>query len=373
VRILHVHSGNIFGGVERIFVALAGHQGISPEFEHHFALCFRDRLARELAAAGGPVVDLPEVRLSRPLSIMRARRALRKILRERQFDVAIVHSAWTHVVFAREILAASVPLVFWLHTRASGNSALERLAQMNFPDAIISVSRWVDESAGKLFPGVASSVVYSPLAIERAAFDKANRDPLRTELGIERDKVVILQASRMEAWKGHRELLHALKELRSEPNWICWIAGGPERQEEEQYVNELHDLANTLGVADRVRFLGRRDDVPALMVAADIYCQANVEAEGFSIAFVEAFYAGLPIVTSAIGGALEIVDADCGILVKARDSEGLAAALRRLILDRELRQGLGVRGRERALERCDPVRQFRELERVFRQIVAQHG
>jgi glycosyltransferase involved in cell wall biosynthesis len=250
---------------------------------------------------------------------------------------------------------------------------LERLAQLNFPDAIISVSRWVDASAQNLFPGVPSQVIYSPLAIDCAAFEKVDRERVRSELGADENAVVILQASRMEAWKGHRELLQALTMLRGEAEWVCWIAGGAERPDEREYVLELQRMADNLEIADRVKFLGRREDVPALMIAADIYCQANTEAEGFSIAFLEAFYAGLPIVTTALGGAMEIVDAECGFLVSASSGKDFATALRRLIHDRGLRQRFGKNGRQRALERCDPVRQFRELENAFRQIIARHG
>src|SRR5207244_6281041 len=71
------------------------------------------------------------------------------------------------------------------------------------------------------------------------------------------------------------------------------------------YFRELHRSADTLDIAERVRFLGLRNDVPALMRAADVYCQPNTDSEGFSLAFVEACLAGLPIVTSALGRSEE--------------------------------------------------------------------
>ena len=60
-------------------------------------------------------------------------------------------------------------------------------------------------------------------------------------------------------------------------------------------------------------------DVPRLLAAADIHCQPNISPEPFGIAFIEALAAGLPVVTSAIGGAIEIVDDTCGRLVPASD------------------------------------------------------
>jgi glycosyltransferase involved in cell wall biosynthesis len=112
--------------------------------------------------------------------------------------------------------------------------------------------------------------------------------------------------------------------------------------------------------------------MPNLLVAADIYCQPNLEGEGFSIAFMEAFYAGLPIVTSAIGGALEIVDETCGVLLPPGNRQQLGEALQRLIGNESLRRQFGAAGRERVLQLCDPERQFSALEKVFRETAA-HG
>ena len=93
---------------------------------------------------------------------------------------------------------------------------------------------------------------------------------------------------------------------------------------------ELRTAANRAGIADRVRFLGQRADVPRLMAAADVFCQPNIGPEPFGIVFVEALYAGLPVVTSGFGGAAEIVDQTCGVLTTPGDPEAVAAALREL-------------------------------------------
>jgi glycosyltransferase involved in cell wall biosynthesis len=110
-----------------------------------------------------------------------------------------------------------------------------------------------------------------------------------------------------------------------------------------------------------VRFLGERRDVAACMRAADIHCQPNTGPEPFGLAFVEALYAGLPVVTTALGGALEIVTDACGVLVPAGDAAALTRALRRLILDPDARRRLGSAGPSRARELCDPSRQLAAL------------
>src|SRR5579883_891220 len=99
VRILHVHSGNIFGGVETILLTLVRQRHLCPDLSMSFALCFDDRLSRELVAAGAEVHALGPVRVSRPWTIIRARGALTELLRRQRFDVVVVHSAWSHAVF----------------------------------------------------------------------------------------------------------------------------------------------------------------------------------------------------------------------------------------------------------------------------------
>ncbi len=373
MRTLHVHSGNIFGGVERILIALAGHGQFNSAVEHQFALCFEGRLAEELRNTGAAVHRLPETRLSNPLQLCRARAQLRALLNRLKCDLAIVHSAWSLVAFGGVLRAAGLPLLFWLHTKTKADSLIERAAQLRFPDAIISVSHSVGETAAHLFPGVPNDVLYSPLALDAKAFSTVDRAALRRSLGASETDAIILQASRMEAWKGHRELLAALAMLSDVNGWQCWIAGGSESAEEISYANEIHALARALGLQNRVHFLGRRSDIPALLTAADIYAQANTQGEGFSIAFMEAAYAGLPIITTALGGALEIVDARTGIPVRARDPKAFATGLRTLIENSELRRALGNGARTRVLNQCDPRRQFAALEKVFAQTVAHHG
>jgi glycosyltransferase involved in cell wall biosynthesis len=101
------------------------------------------------------------------------------------------------------------------------------------------------------------------------------------------------------------------------------------------------------------------------MAAADVYCQPNTGPEPFGIAFVEALLAGLPVVTSALGGALEIIDETCGIVVPPGDPVALSSELRDLIDDTELQGRLSAAGPARGRELCDSTRQVAALHEVL--------
>src|SRR5580658_8787179 len=98
-KVLHINSGNLYGGVESILVTLARLRDLCPGMEPHFALCHQGRLSRELAEAGVPVVELAKVRISRPWTVWRARRLLRELLAREHFDLVICHMPWSMAIF----------------------------------------------------------------------------------------------------------------------------------------------------------------------------------------------------------------------------------------------------------------------------------
>jgi len=359
----------MYGGVETLMGTLARHRKLSPVMEPHFALCFQGRVSEELTASGVPVHFLGQTRISRPLTVLRARRALRKLLRRMNFDLAICHSAWSQSLFGPTVQAAKVPLVFWLHGEATGQHWLERWAGKTQPDLALCNSQFTARTLPNIYPHVRTEVIYYPVAPPEEPYSDehraTNRAIMRAELQTPENAIVIIQMSRMEAWKGHALHLEALGILKDLPGWVCWQVGGAQRAEEVEYFEDLKRTAHRSGIEKRIRFLGQRADVPRLLAAADIHCQPNSGPEPFGIVFVEALHAGLPVVTTAIGGACEIVDESCGLLVPPADSQSLAASLRRLIEDEKLRAGLGANGPRRARELCDPAVQIERLGRLL--------
>jgi glycosyltransferase involved in cell wall biosynthesis len=112
-------------------------------------------------------------------------------------------------------------------------------------------------------------------------------------------------------------------------------------------------VALSAGLDGRVRFLGHRTDVSSVLAAADICCQPNEGAEPFGLSFVEALAAGLPVVTTRLGAAPEIVDDTCGILVEPGSAAALGDALHRLITCAEDRRSMAAAAMDRARLFCD--------------------
>jgi glycosyltransferase involved in cell wall biosynthesis len=342
-------------------IARAG-AGVDGSCDHDVAMAFDARLARELREGVWPVRVLGDVRFSRPDTVWGARRALRRALAEQGYDAVIAHAPWSTALVAPVARRASLPFFSWIHDAPHGVQWPERRVARVPPDRFICNSHYTAGLVARWMPGVPRDVIYPPLATTTPSADRAD---VRRELAEPDHVIVIFMAARMEPWKGHRVLVEAARHLRGDVT--VWIAGGAQRPEEVAYFDELSRAAAVNAKGIRIRILGERSDVPRLMRGADVYCQPNTSPEPFGLAFLEALSAGVPVVTTAAGGALEIVDEQCGILVPHASAEPVAAALQRLIDDPALRRSLGQRGPSRVSRIGDPGIALSRIEQVVRQ------
>jgi glycosyltransferase involved in cell wall biosynthesis len=361
--VLHLGAGNLYGGVETLLSTLARYHQLCPDMTPEFALCFGGRLKRDLIGQDVAFHDLGEVRIRYPVSVWRARRRLREILVGCRFDAVVCHGIWPQAIFGPTVRGTGTPLVFWAHNAVDGRHWLERWARRTQPDLIVCNSRFTERTLSAVYPGVSTEAIYYPVA--HGTVEPGTRETVRRELETAPEAVVIVQVSRLEEWKGHRVLLNGLGLLRDVPGWTCWIVGGVQRAKEAPYLGALKNLAGDLQISDRIRFVGQRSDVPRLLAAADVFCQPNTGPEAFGIVFVEALYAGLPVVATAIGGAQEIIDSTCGRLVPSADAGALGDGLADLISFPDVRQRLGSRGPARARALCDPEQQLLRMQTVL--------
>jgi glycosyltransferase involved in cell wall biosynthesis len=182
-----------------------------------------------------------------------------------------------------------------------------------------------------------------------------------------REGVVIGSTSRLHAKNNHETLLRAFALLvqGGRSMQLLLVGHGPEAE-------RLGALAKSLGIAERVRFVGEQADVAPWLRQMDVYVQASV-AEGMSNSILEAMASALPVVATAVGGTPELVThGETGILVPARDAMALAEALTQLTDHPALLERLGRAGRDRAAMLFRESLMLERVERLLDACVERH-
>jgi len=130
---------------------------------------------------------------------------------------------------------------------------------------------------------------------------------------------------------------------------------------------EMEERRVQLGLGDRFRFLGFRDDVHDLLAASDVFCLAS-RNEGLPVALMEAYALGLPVIATRVGGLPDVIeDGRSGLLVDPEDPGALARAILALAADEDLRAKLARRALELAWQ-FDSQGPVRRLEAVYEEV-----
>ncbi|HSF17621.1 MAG TPA: glycosyltransferase family 4 protein [Vicinamibacteria bacterium] len=189
-------------------------------------------------------------------------------------------------------------------------------------------------------------------------------DKLRADPSSEPPHLVMV--ARMEAQKDHTTLLQALKPLANLDWTLSLVGAGP-------LLADTRRLAEELGLARRVTFMGERRDVAEILAGGQIFLLVS-NHEGFPRSILEAMRAGLPVIASDVGGTREsVVDGENGILVQRRDVDGLTRALEKLISNPTLRKRMGDIGRRSFLENFQFATLYAKTRNVYRSVLQERG
>lgn len=193
--------------------------------------------------------------------------------------------------------------------------------------------------------------LYNPVDLDRFN-PRRSGAAVRSELRVPDGTPLIGMVAHLTPWKGHADFLRIAHAVALQVPGVRFLVSGGEIYETQGhagYLASLQLLAGELGVADRVRFLGNRDDVPEIMAALDVLVHCPTAPEPFGRAVAEAMAAGKPVVAARDGGIPELVEHEkTGLLVPSGDVPAYATALRRLLEDQPLRMRLGSAARLRA-------------------------
>lgn len=292
-------------------------------------------------------IEVHCVRLSGPAAALNSVRSATRMLRRWQPDVLVSFLYQANMVCRLAGRTAGVPYVISsIRNEYFGGRGRELAMRLTDRLAHVTVtnSRLAADSLLRRRVVSTERLRVIPNGLDVADFfDRSRRDPLRAELGVAPEEFLWLAVGRLRPQKDWPNLLRAVSLLPADRQRVVVAGFGPLRA-------ELVELSTTLGVGDRVRFLGRRDDIPQLLGAADGLVLPSAY-EGLPNVVLEAMAAARPVVATGVGGVPELVDDSTGRVVPAHDPAALAAEMQHVAGLPDRGSGLGVAGRAMAEQR----------------------
>lgn len=355
------------GGAEQTLKAVVSKMD-RDRFDVRVAV-LQDRLGNPLAdqiRRLGTSVDLIGVpRLRSPGGNVRVLR----YLYDRRPRVIHTHLEFSHTlggIYGRVVGAASVAT---MHAFASGGTGLtdKRLNLMwwslrHAHAEVIAPSRaaleYIQAKGG--VPEAKVRLMHNGVDLERFRPDVGRRAGTRAELGIALEAKVLVTVAVLRQGKGIDDLIAAMPQIAKETFDVVAIVVG-----DGELRAELETQADQTGVRDRFVFTGRREDVPDLLRASDLFVLPTYE-DVLPTVVAEAMGVGLPVVSTDVGGLRDmVVEEETGLFYTPGDVDALARHANDLLHDSEKRAQFGAAGRLRAKERFDLTSQVRELERLY--------
>jgi glycosyltransferase involved in cell wall biosynthesis len=360
MEILQVSSAESWGGGEH-HVADLTRALVSRG--HHLHLAVRPATPLRDALSNLPICwhELP---LRNAADLGSARR-LAAIVQHEKIDAVHAHLARDYAICGVALRRQTAKLFLTRHHfHEIRSNPLYRWSISNVT-RLIAVSRSVAEKLRRAFPDEAEKIVVIPNWIDPALVGSVERTAAREALAIER-RLAIATIGQLSPIKRQDLFIQAASRLLEENGEadVEFLVIGTPGDQDFRYEAELHDLARRLQVG--IRFTGQVENLATLMRGLDVVVAASVD-EGFSLVIAEAMASGCSVVASRAGGMAEIVDdGRTGILVEPGNCEELVAALRRLISDQSLREGLGAPARAEIRERFDRERIIDQIEELYR-------
>jgi glycosyltransferase involved in cell wall biosynthesis len=291
--------------------------------------------------------------------------ALMGYLRQRRPVIAHVHLVRWGAIIAK--LAGVPAVVFSVHNWMPRQTWLEKI-NARFADRVIGVSEAVSRQLVEEY-GIPEKRVCTVMpALDFSQCPDTDVDAKKAELGIPFDASVIGTVGRLCEQKAQRYFIDAAaKVLKTRPECRFLILGeGPLRGELQRQIDDL-------GIADRVRLLGFRDDAREIIRVMDVSCLSSLH-EGTPMVALEAMGYGKPVVVTAVPGSEEVVvDGETGFVVPPKDSASLAERILRLVEDRELAGRMGEAGRRLVISKYSVESNLGRLLPLYQGVLKEKG
>lgn len=356
-KILYIITRPDLGGAQSHVRDLL--QGFHKQYDVHLAIGKEGALTEAVKALGIKVHLLPSLgRPINPIKDLQAVNQCKHLLKQLQPNLIHAHSSKAGIVARIAGRLCNIPTIFTAHgwgfspgtppVRRQIALAIEKIGA-KLGDSIICVSESDRRIALNLGIGTSDQLVTIRYGIHDEPLSLANpsQDPPR-----------LIMVARFNEQKDQTTLLKAIAQLPNTNIHLDLVGSGPS-------LEFCQGLANSLGVSNRVSFLGDRFDVPNLLANSQIFV-LSTHYEGLPISILEAMRSGLPVIATGVNGVPEeVTDGQTGLVVPRSDVEALATAIAKLAGSGVLRQTMGRQGREKFLEAFTHTRMLSQISELY--------
>jgi hypothetical protein len=344
-RVLLISPTGVPGGAGRALATLAG-QLPSHGFEPQAVILQEGPLEDWLIQAGCPVVVVDSGRTRQVVRTANVVSRLRRIAMRQRARVLVSNESKGHVYGGLAALGARIPAIWW-QQGIPGHGRIERAAGLVPCAAVVCSSDAAALAQAGLTPRRRIEKIHLGVDVKAVAARRGSGAAIRREFGWQGPVVGIV--GRLQPWKGQEVFLRAAAMIAGqEPAVRFAVVGGAVLGWEGSYPDDLRRLAGQLGIADSVVFSGHQSDVIPWFDALDVVVHASY-GEPFGLVLVEAMAIGKPLIASADGGPLEIVeDGVSGLLISPGDPSSLAEAVLRVLRQPDLAGALSAGATVRA-------------------------
>jgi len=288
----------------------------------------------------------------------------------RQPGLVHTHSTLLHGLMARGIRAAGVRSIAHVHIELADDDY--RWAFRRPPHAIVTCAEFLVRHVERAVPAATwrSSRIYAvPNSVDMSRFQPGNRYAEKSRLGAPLDRPLIVMAANLAPHKGQVTAIKAVAELRSfGVDADLWFAG-VERGGGRDFTAQLETLVRQLNLQDRVRFLGQRSDMPAILKAADAFVLPSTN-EGLPLTILEAQASGVPVLAAPTAGIPEVViHGETGFLIHADDPAGYARQLRELFREPALAEQVNATAAARLRLKHTSEAMLRRLREIYAEVL----
>jgi L-malate glycosyltransferase len=367
IRVFHMVSSFEMGGSEHQMAEVASRQKTEGYDVTVGCLTARGPLMDVLKRAGIAVIEFdPKGALFRARGVYQLLRLTWFFIRNR-FGVVQTHDLYSTLLAVPAAWIARVPMIlscrrdlshWWWYTPR--RRAFLRHVQ-NRSNYVIANSQAVRDFLVNEdgFNPKLIRIIRNGVDLERFVMVRGNRQELFPHLPPQSQLIAVVANMNIET-KGHVDLIRAAAEVFREfrDAKFLLVGDGAER-------SRLEALTQELGLSDAVLFLGRRKDVPEILACCDLFVLPSW-AEGLPNSVLEAMAAGLPVVSTQVGGTAEIIeDGVDGLLVAPKEPHALALAILRILRNKEFAKQIAQSARERARAQFGFDRLLTELDDLY--------